>query len=48
MGKWVAVRKDDIIETEMLDSFIYDLSQNTCTEQNKEKCDDEFKYIPYG
>lgn len=48
MGKWVVVRKGDLIEAERLKDFIYDQGEEACTIENQDRCNDQFSYIPYG
>lgn len=48
MGEWVVLNKGDMIETALLDNFIYDQENTVCTMEDKTRCDDEFSYIPYG
>lgn len=48
LGEWIALREGDLIETDMLNSFVYDQGDEVCTINNKDRCDDQFSYIPYG
>jgi len=48
MGKWVVLREGDLVETSMLNKFVYDQGQNACSTQNKGKCEDDFGYVPFG
>lgn len=48
MGEWVILRKGDLIDTQMLNDFIYQQGDNACSVENQTKCDDEFSFIPFG
>lgn len=48
MGEWIVLRKGDLIEAQMLKNFIYDQDEQACTFSDQTRCNDEFKYIPYG
>ena len=48
MGEWVILKKGDMVETEMLNNFVYDQGEETCYVENQGRCDDTFSYIPYG
>lgn len=48
LGKWTIINKNDIVDTKMLKDFIYDQGENGCSEKQQNKCDDEFKFVPFG
>ena len=48
MGEWVVLNKGDLIESSMLEDFIYDQGESVCSLEDQTRCDDEFSYVPYG
>lgn len=48
LGQNVVLQAGDVIETSMLEEFLYDQGSDVCTAENLGRCTDGFSYIPYG